>query len=80
MIQRFQAEALDYAIVGGSTAFEAISQSRLAHELGMGGWSQTVAYGTGGRAMGLHVAACMPHLTQPYDMVGAHGVGEHPRQ
>ena len=23
-----------------------------------------------GAAMGLHVAACMPHLTQPYDMVG----------
>ena len=69
LIQRFQAEALDYAIVGGPTAFEAISQSRLAHELGMGGWSQTVAYGPGA-AMGLHVAACMPHLTQPYDMVG----------
>ena len=69
LIQRFQAEALDYAIVGGSTAFEAINQSRLAHELGMDGWSQTVAYGPGA-AMGLHVAACMPHLTQPYDMVG----------
>jgi L-alanine-DL-glutamate epimerase-like enolase superfamily enzyme len=35
----------------------------------MGGWSQTVAYGPGA-AMGLHVAACMPNLTQPYDMVG----------
>ena len=69
LIQRFQAEALDYAIVGGQTAFEAINCSRLAHELGMGGWSQTVAYGPGA-AMGLHVAACMPHLTQPYDMVG----------
>ena len=35
----------------------------------MGGWSQTVAYGPGA-AMGLHLAACMPHLSQPYDMVG----------
>ena len=69
LIQRFQAEALDYAIVGGQSAFETINHSRLAHELGMGGWSQTVAYGPGA-AMGLHVAACMPHLTQPYDMVG----------
>ncbi len=69
LIQRFQAEALDYAIVGGQSHFETINQSRLAHELGMGGWSQTVAYGPGA-AMGLHVAACMPNLTQPYDMVG----------
>ena len=35
----------------------------------MGGWSQCVSYGPGA-AMGLHDAACMPHLTQPYDMVG----------
>lgn len=35
----------------------------------MGGWSQTVAYGPG-CAMGLHVAACMPNLSRPYDMVG----------
>ena len=35
----------------------------------MGGWSQTVAYGPGA-ALGLHVAACMPNLSQPYDMVG----------
>ena len=63
LLRRFQAEALDYAIVGG------LEDSRLAHQLGMGGWSQTVSYGLG-VAMGLHVAACMPHLTQPYDMVG----------
>ena len=68
LIQRFQAEALDYAIVGG-TAFETIYLSHLAHQLGMGGWSQTVSYGPG-VAMGLHVAACMPNLSQPYDMVG----------
>ena len=63
LIRRFQAGALDYAIVGG------LEDSRLAHQLGMGGWSQTVSYGPGA-AMGLHDAACMPHLTQPYDMVG----------
>ena len=63
LLRRFQAGALDYAIVGG------LDDSRLAHQLGMGGWSQTVSYGPG-VAMGLHVAACMPHLTQPYDMVG----------
>lgn len=69
LIQRFQAEALDYAIVGGASYLETLDDSRLAHTLGMGGWSQTVAYGPGA-AMGLQVAACMPHLTQPYDMVG----------
>jgi galactonate dehydratase len=63
LLLRFQAEALDYAIV------ESLEDSRLAHQLGMGGWSQTVSYGPGA-AMGLHDAACMPHLTQPYDMVG----------
>ena len=63
LIQIFRAEALDYAIV------ESLEDSRLAHHLGMGGWSQCVSYGPGA-AMGLHDAACMPHLTQPYDMVG----------
>jgi len=69
LIAAFQAQALDYAIVGGQSHFDTINQSRLVHQLGMGGWSQTVAYGPGA-AMGLHVAACMPNLTQPYDMVG----------
>ena len=69
LVRRFQAGALDYAIVGGATAGVALAQSRLAAGLGMGGWSQTVSYGPGA-AMGLHVAACMPHLSQPYDMVG----------
>jgi len=63
LLRRFQAEALDYAIV------ESLEDSHLAHQLGMGGWSQTVSYGPGA-AMGLHDAACMPHLSQPYDMVG----------
>ena len=63
LLQRFRAGALDYAIVNS------LEDSRLAHQLGMGGWSQTVSYGPGA-AMGLHEAACMPHLTQPYDMVG----------
>jgi galactonate dehydratase len=69
LLAAFQAEALDYAIVGGDTHIQAIHHSRLAHQLGLGGWGQTVAYGPGA-AMGLHVAACMPNLTQPYDMVG----------
>jgi L-alanine-DL-glutamate epimerase-like enolase superfamily enzyme len=69
LIRRFQAEALDYAIVGAATATETLAQAQLAHSLGMGGWSQTVAYGPGA-ALGLHVAACMPNLSQPYDMVG----------
>lgn len=69
LVRRFQAEALDYAIVGAATATETLAQSRLANDLGLGGWSQTVAYGPGA-AMGLHVAACMPNLSQPYDMVG----------
>ena len=63
VIQCFRAQALDYAIV------ESLEDSRLAHALGMGGWSQCVSYGPGA-AMALHDAACMPHLTQPYDMVG----------
>jgi gluconate/galactonate dehydratase len=69
LIRRFQAEALDNAIVGAESHLETLALSRLAHQLGMDGWSQTVAYGPGA-AMGLHVAACMPHLTRPYDMVG----------
>ena len=69
LVAAFRAQALDYAIVGGPSHLETLDQSRLAHRLGMGGWSQTVAYGPGA-AMGLHVAACMPNLTQPYDMVG----------
>ena len=69
LVSRFQAEALDYAIVGAATHAETLRLSRLAQQLGMGGWSQCVAYGPGA-AMGLHVAACMPNLSQPYDMVG----------
>jgi L-alanine-DL-glutamate epimerase-like enolase superfamily enzyme len=69
MVRRAQGEGLDYAIVGAARYQETVHQSRLAHNLGLGGWSQTVAYGPGA-AMGLHVAACMPNLTQPYDMVG----------
>ena len=69
LLRRFQARALDYAIVGGPTHTATLAHSRLAADLGMGGWSQTVAYGPGA-AMGLHLAACMPHLSQPYDMVG----------
>jgi len=69
LVQRSQAEALDYTIVSGKSHFETIHQSHLAQQLGLGGWSQTVAYGSRA-AMGLHVAACMPNLTQPYDMVG----------
>jgi L-alanine-DL-glutamate epimerase-like enolase superfamily enzyme len=65
----FAAGALDYAIVGAPGHLATVDASRLAHHLGMGGWSQTVAYGPGA-AMGLHVAACMPNLSQPYDMVG----------
>jgi galactonate dehydratase len=69
LVRRAQGEGLDYAIVGAAGYLETVHQSRLAHQLGLGGWSQTVAYGPGA-AMGLHVAACMPNLTQPYDMVG----------
>ena len=69
LIAVFQARALDYAIVGAESPLESVRQSHLAHQLGLGGWSATVAYGPGA-AMGLHVAACMPHLSQPYDMVG----------
>jgi len=69
LVACFQGRALDYAIVGSDSALETIRLSKLAHELGMGGWSQTVAYGAGA-AMGLHMAACMPNLTQPFDMVG----------
>jgi L-alanine-DL-glutamate epimerase-like enolase superfamily enzyme len=69
LVRRFQAGALDYAIVGGPTHSATLQHARLAADLGMGGWSQTVAYGPGA-AMGLHLAVCMPHLSQPYDMVG----------
>ena len=65
----FKEQAVDYVIVGGESYLDTVHQSRLAHDLGLGGWSQTVSYGPG-VAMSLHVAACMPHLTQPYDMVG----------
>jgi glucarate dehydratase len=69
MLRRVQAEALDYAIVGSDSHLEDVARSRFAHGLGLGGWSQCVQYGPGA-AMGLHVAACMAHLTQAFDMVG----------
>jgi len=69
LVRRFRAEALDLAIVGAASHLDTLDMSRLAAHLGMGGWSQTVAYGPGA-AMGLHLAACMPHLNRPYDMVG----------
>jgi L-alanine-DL-glutamate epimerase-like enolase superfamily enzyme len=69
LLRVFNEEAVDYAIVGSLSYLDTISRSQLAADLGMGGWSQTVSYGPGA-AMGIHVAACMPHLTQPYDMVG----------
>lgn len=68
LIQRSRAEALDYTILGGSH-LELLRLSEFSHRLGLGGWSQCVAYGPGA-AMALHVAACMAHLSQPYDMVG----------
>ena len=69
LVRAFEARALDYAIVGTYSHLETLHQSHLAHQLGMGGWGQTVSYGPGA-AMGLHVTACMPNLSQPYDMVG----------
>ena len=69
LVRAFEARAMDYAIVGSYSHLLTLRHSYLAHELGMGGWGQTVSYGPGA-AMGLHVPACMPNLTQPYDMVG----------
>jgi galactonate dehydratase len=69
LVKAFEARAMDYAIVGTYSHLKTLGHSLLAHKLGMGGWGQTVSYGPGA-AMGLHVTACMPNLTQPYDMVG----------
>ncbi|MFP6647420.1 MAG: enolase C-terminal domain-like protein [Candidatus Latescibacterota bacterium] len=69
LLRRVQAEALDYAIIGSDSHLVDVQRSQFVHALGLGGWSQCVQYGPGA-AMGLHVAACMPHLSQPYDMVG----------
>ena len=69
LVPVFEARGLDHAIVGAASHLEVLRMSHLAHELGLDGWSQTVAYGPGS-AMGLHVAACMPHLTKAYDLVG----------
>jgi galactonate dehydratase len=69
LVPVFEARGLDHAIVGSGSHLEVLRMSHLAQELGLNGWSQTVAYGPGA-AMGLHVAACMPHLTKAYDMVG----------
>jgi len=69
LLRVFTEQAVDYAIVGGLSHLETLEASRFAAGLGLGGWAQTVSYGPGA-AMGIHVAACMPHLTQPYDMVG----------
>jgi galactonate dehydratase len=69
LVPVFEARGLDHAIVGHDSHLQTLRMSHLAHELGLNGWSQTVAYGPGS-AMGLHVAACMPHLTKAYDLVG----------
>ncbi len=69
LVPVFESRGLDHAIVGHASHLQVLQMSHLAHELGMNGWSQTVAYGPGS-AMGLHVAACMPHLTKAYDLVG----------
>lgn len=69
LLRRVQADALDYAIIGSDSHLADVQRSRFVADLGLRGWSQCVQYGPGA-AMGLHVAACMAHLTQPYDMVG----------
>ena len=69
LVPVFEARGLDHAIVGHDSHLQVLRMSHLAHELGLNGWSQTVAYGPGS-AMGLHVAACMPHLTKAFDLVG----------
>ena len=69
LLTAYQEQAIDYAIIGDASYIDTVRQSHLAHALNFGGWSQTVSYGPGA-AMGIHVAACMPHITQPYDMVG----------
>lgn len=69
LLTAYQEEAVDYAIIGDASYIDTVRQSHLAHALNFGGWSQTVSYGPGA-AMGLHVAACMPHINRPYDMVG----------
>ncbi len=48
---------------------EDVPLTQLAAELGMGGWSQSTSLGIAA-AMTLHVAACMPHLTQAHDLSG----------
>ena len=67
LLRRFQAEALDYVIVGGASHFETLHHSHLAHALGLGGWSQTVAYGP------VPLWACTWRLHAPFNSTLRHG-------
>ena len=68
-IQMWSAEAVDYVIIGGPTAIEAVRASSTVALLGLPAWTQSVGLGVA-NALALHVCAAGPSLTRPNDIVG----------
>ena len=69
MLAMWSAQALDYAIIGASTAVETVRLSAMADHLGLPCWTQSVGLGVT-NALALHVCAAGPSMTRPHDIVG----------
>ena len=68
-IAMWSAEAVDYVIIGGPTAVEAVRASATVALLGLPSWTQSVGLGVT-NALALHMCAAGPSLTRPNDIVG----------
>jgi len=69
VLTMWTAEALDYAIIGGSSAVETVRVAAMVAQLGLEAWTQSVGLGIA-NALTLHVCAAGPGLTRPSDIVG----------
>ena len=65
----WSAGAVDYVIIGGRTATEAVRTAATVDLLGLEAWTQSVGLGVV-NALTLHICAAGPSLTRPNDIVG----------
>ena len=65
----WSAQAVDYVIIGGPTAMEAVRTAALVDQLGLSAWTQSVGLGVT-NALTLHVCAAGSGMTRPNDIVG----------
>jgi len=68
IVRMWEAQALDYAIIGGLAQQTVRTAAMVAH-LGLEAWTQSVGLGIA-NVLALHVCAAAPGLVRPSDIVG----------